>query len=59
MRGMQQSVRDGDVRLDNPPAFELTFCISCRSRINLGEDGYTIKPGGEYFWASCFGLPMQ
>lgn len=46
-------------KLVNPPSFEPTLCASCRSRINLGEDGYTLKPSGEYLCESCFELPTQ
>lgn len=44
-------------KLANPPSFEPTFCASCRSRINLGEDGYILKPSGKYLCESCFELP--
>ncbi len=44
-------------KLASPPSFEPTLCASCRSRINLGEDGYTLKPSGEYLCESCFELP--
>ncbi len=40
-------------KLPNPPTFEPTLCASCKSRIHLGEDGYTIKPSGEYLCESC------
>jgi len=40
-------------KLENPPTFEPTLCASCRSRIRLGEDSYTLEPSGEYLCASC------
>jgi len=40
-------------KLENPPAYEATLCASCKSRIRLGEDEYTLKPSGEYLCASC------
>lgn len=45
-------------KLENPPSFEPTLCASCRSRINLGENAYSIKANGEYFCESCFEVPM-
>jgi hypothetical protein len=44
-------------KLENPPTFEPTLCASCRCRINLGEDGYTVEPSGAYLCESCFRLP--
>ena len=44
-------------KLADPPSFEPTVCRKCGSRINLGEDGYTVEPGGSYVCESCFELP--
>jgi len=43
-------------KLENPPVYEPTLCASCSSRIRLGEDGYTLKPTGEYVCASCLAI---
>lgn len=40
------------IKLENPPKYEPTLCTKCRSRINLGEDGYSIKGDG-YFCMGC------
>ncbi|GAC1392301.1 MAG: hypothetical protein NVSMB31_10280 [Vulcanimicrobiaceae bacterium] len=41
-------------RLSNPPKFKAKRCASCKSKISLSEDGYTIKPSGEYLCEACF-----
>lgn len=44
------------VKLANPPAFEPTRCGKCKSVIQLGEEGFSIK-GGEYFCERCTEMP--
>src|ERR1035437_11199200 len=41
------------VKLESPPTFKPTLCSSCRRRINLGEDGYTLLPTGKYLCEPC------
>jgi hypothetical protein len=41
------------VKLENPPRFKPTLCSSCRQRISLGEDGYTLLPTGKYLCERC------
>jgi len=41
------------VKLENPPAYEPTFCAGCGAVIRLGEDGYSITPGKKYFCQDC------
>lgn len=40
-------------KLENPPAFEPTLCAKCKSRIDLGKDGYTMK-GDAHYCMRCF-----
>ena len=45
-------------KLENPPSFKPTHCISCGVVIKLGEDGYTKSKDG-YSCASCSHDEMQ
>jgi hypothetical protein len=49
-------------KLVNPPAYEPTRCARCRTVIDLGEGGYSVK-GDEYLCAACtqreFGTPFS
>jgi hypothetical protein len=40
-------------KLENPPAFEPTYCAECGKVINLGTDGYTRHPNGSYSCEIC------
>lgn len=39
--------------LEDPPAFDPTMCARCNKVVRLGEDGYMLKPGGEYLCERC------
>jgi hypothetical protein len=41
------------VKLENPPAYDPTFCAGCGVVIRLGEDGYSITPDKKYFCENC------
>jgi len=43
-------------KLENPPEYEPTKCAKCDKIISLGEDGYTMKPGGDYICEDCAGI---
>jgi hypothetical protein len=42
------------VKLENPPAYQLTRCTQCHQVIKLGEDGYTKSSDG-YLCERCSG----
>jgi len=46
-------------QLQNPPSYQPTRCASCGTVIRLGEDGYTLTPGGKYFCLGCADLPVS
>lgn len=39
-------------KMESPPAFEPTLCATCKTRIDLGNDGYSMK-GGAYYCMRC------
>jgi DNA-directed RNA polymerase subunit RPC12/RpoP len=39
-------------KLENPPAFEPTLCVTCKKRINLGTDAYSVF-GDDYSCEEC------
>lgn len=38
--------------LTNPPDYDPTYCEKCKKRINLGEDGYSVK-NMKYYCEKC------
>ncbi len=43
-------------KLENPPEYEPTRCAECNKVISLSEEGYTIKPSGDYVCENCSGI---
>ena len=43
-------------KLQNPPAYEPTYCSRCQQRIVLGEGGYSTRGEQEYFCEACTAL---
>jgi len=41
------------VKLQNPPAYDPTYCTGCGVTIRLGEDWYSIAPYRKYFCQDC------
>jgi hypothetical protein len=41
------------IKLQNPPAYDPTYCVGCGVVIRLGEHGYSITPKKEYFCLQC------
>jgi hypothetical protein len=43
--------------LENPPAFKPTRCAQCKRVISLSQDGYSVKPNGDYICMRCSPSP--
>jgi hypothetical protein len=44
--------------LKNPPKFKPTRCAECKRVISLSQDGYMLKPNGDYICTNCSPPPQ-